>query len=244
MLLVQENKLVRFFTFFFAPMAMIMTVLGTGGPANSQESGAPTAIVEEIEAADTEIQFMDLLLPGQVIKLGRNGKVTLSYFDSCTNEEIVGGSVTVGKEKSIVVGSKVTVKKSDDCHKGDFVLKTASAQSAAAVVFRGRKPNAEKKVKAKSSPPPKRVLMSTHPVILFLGKSPKTVQLGDIFGLDVTKLPAENARIDFYERGITLENDKTYVVEMDDEKVYLQIAADAVAGQGPLLRRAVILDLR
>jgi hypothetical protein len=230
-----------------ASTVFITLACSAGAYAEKNDSAAlaaPTAIVEDIEAPSQTIQMMDLLLPGSQINLAAGEKLTLSYFNSCTIETIVGGKITIGLTKSETQGSKIALEQSDDCFKGKFVLKTASAQAGAAVVFRGKKKGGGSAKKASKTPLPKRILKTTQPVIFFLGKSPKSIQLGDIFGLDVKQLPAENARIDFFARGITLEKDKMYVVEMDDSKVYLQISADAVAGNGPLLRRAVILDLR
>src|ERR1700749_3628039 len=64
---------------------------------------APVAVVEDVQGKVTGVQFMDYVVPGQVIKLGEGGTVTLSYMKSCWRETISGiGTVLVGTDQSSV----------------------------------------------------------------------------------------------------------------------------------------------
>lgn len=65
------------------------------------------AVVEDIDAPSTSIQFMDYVKKGQMIVLGPNGSVTLGYFQSCMQETITGGVAIIGKERSSVSGGLV-----------------------------------------------------------------------------------------------------------------------------------------
>src|ERR1700760_1483068 len=63
----------------------------------------PVAVVEDVQGKVTGAEFMDYVVPGQVIKLGQGGKVVLGYMKSCWRETISGiGTVIVGSEQSSV----------------------------------------------------------------------------------------------------------------------------------------------
>src|SRR6201996_77203 len=63
----------------------------------------PVAVVEDVQGKVTGAEFMDYVVPGQVIKLGAGGMVVLGYMKSCWHETISGiGTVIVGAEQSAV----------------------------------------------------------------------------------------------------------------------------------------------
>src|ERR1700742_2606180 len=63
----------------------------------------PVAVVEDVQGKVTGAEFMDYVVPGQVIKLGAGGKLVLGYMKSCGRETISGiGTVIVGAEQSAV----------------------------------------------------------------------------------------------------------------------------------------------
>ena len=53
-----------------------------------------TALVEDVKSAAADVEFMDYVGPGQVIKLGSGDVLVLSYLKSCEYETITGGTVT------------------------------------------------------------------------------------------------------------------------------------------------------
>src|ERR1700686_1697347 len=67
----------------------------------------PTALVEDVRSATADIEFMDYVGNGQVIKLEPRDVLVLSYLKSCEHETITGGTVVVGSEKSEVHGGKI-----------------------------------------------------------------------------------------------------------------------------------------
>src|SRR6201997_1429896 len=67
----------------------------------------PTALVEDVKSTTAEVEFMDYVGAGQVIKLRPSDVLVLSYLKSCEHETIVGGTVTVGSDHSDVDGGKV-----------------------------------------------------------------------------------------------------------------------------------------
>src|ERR1700752_4965209 len=81
----------------FAVAGLIaMTDIATAGQA-------PGAVVEDVQGKVTGAEFMDYVGPGQVIKLGAGGSITIGYMKSCWRETISGiGTVIVGTEESSV----------------------------------------------------------------------------------------------------------------------------------------------
>src|ERR1700749_4316195 len=66
-------------------------------------AGAPVAVVEDVQGKVSGAEFMDYVVPGQVIKLGPGSKLVLGYMKSCWRETISGiGTVIVGAEQIAV----------------------------------------------------------------------------------------------------------------------------------------------
>ena len=85
----------------------------TSAPSASpaSESQGAAAMVESVaNAPKAGVEFLDYVYPGQVIDLGRQGVVVLSYFDSCLIETVLGGRLTVQPGASKVSGGKVSVE--------------------------------------------------------------------------------------------------------------------------------------
>lgn len=93
----------------------------------------PVALVEDVSGAPgAGVAFMDYVYAGQVIQLGLNGKLSLSYFDSCSQETVTGGSVTVQKGASKVSGGAVTVRDLP-CQGEQIYVVTATGEAGATV---------------------------------------------------------------------------------------------------------------
>ena len=69
----------------------LSALLATAAPAWAAD---PSAIVEDTKGK-VEVEFMDYLVPGRVVKLGANDELVLGYLRSCWRETIKGGTVTV-----------------------------------------------------------------------------------------------------------------------------------------------------
>jgi hypothetical protein len=95
----------------------------------------PTALVEDINSSSAEIEFMDYVGSGQVIKLGPKDVLVLSYLKSCEHETITGGTVAVGSERSEVSGGKIARTKVR-CDGGRMKLASQQANASAASSFR------------------------------------------------------------------------------------------------------------
>jgi hypothetical protein len=95
----------------------------------------PTALVEDVKSASADIEFMDYVGAGQVIKLEPNDVLVLSYLKSCEHETITGGTVRVGPEKSEVDGGKI-VRTKVPCNGGNMKLSQQQANASGASSYR------------------------------------------------------------------------------------------------------------
>lgn len=95
----------------------------------------PTALVENVKSASADVEFMDYVGIGQVIKLEPSDVLVLSYLKSCEHETITGGTVRVGSDKSVVEGGKV-VRTKVPCNGGSMKLSPQQANASGASSFR------------------------------------------------------------------------------------------------------------
>jgi hypothetical protein len=95
----------------------------------------PIALVEDVKSATADVEFMDYVGTGQVIKLAPRDVLVLSYLKSCQHETITGGTVSIGSERSEVEGGKV-VRTKVACDGGRMRLATQQANASAASSFR------------------------------------------------------------------------------------------------------------
>lgn len=95
----------------------------------------PIALVEDVSSATADVEFMDYVGAGQIIKLGPRDTLVLSYLRSCEHETITGGTVRVGLERSEVADGKV-VRAKIPCDGGKITLSSAQASVSAASAFR------------------------------------------------------------------------------------------------------------
>ena len=103
-------------------------------PPTAAGPGA-AAIVESVEGAPKAgVAFLDYVYPDQVIELGRNGVIVLSYFDSCLVETVQGGRLTVQPGASKIAGGRVTTEQVP-CQ-GTQMFVTAATSEAGATVTR------------------------------------------------------------------------------------------------------------
>ena len=95
----------------------------------------PIALVEDVKSKSADIEFMDYVGTGQVIRLEPQDVLVLSYLRSCEHETITGGTVRVGMEKSDVEGGTVARAKVP-CNGGNMKLSAQQANASGASSFR------------------------------------------------------------------------------------------------------------
>ena len=197
----------------------IAAALGVGTAC----AGEPVAIVEEITAKGTGLQFMDYVEEGLVIDLGTDGKVTLGYLASCLTETIRGGRVVVGRKKSMVVSSDVQ-RQRVPCDGGAILLSAAEADKSGVIVF--RKP-----------PGPQITLYGTSPFI----SSPSTGSTVIIERIDVPgerhSLTLRDGFLDVADSAIELRRGGIYRATAGETELVFKIDQYARAGRTPLISR-------
>src|SRR6266508_1947725 len=119
--------------------AAVLTAAALALPGHALARGpaplVPTALVEEVKSASADVEFMDYVGAGQVIKLEPSDVLVLSYLKSCEHETITGGTVRVGSEKSEVDGGKI-VRAKVPCNGRNMKLTPQQANASAASSFR------------------------------------------------------------------------------------------------------------
>ena len=97
------------------------------------------ALVESVSGRSPDVQPMDYVRVGQIIRLGPYGTIVLSYKASCVREMITGGIVTIGTEHSYVRSGEIRILRSE-CDTGRVVLTDADSPTMAGKSFRGIRP--------------------------------------------------------------------------------------------------------
>ena len=194
----------------------------------------PVAVDEDISVEMDDLQFMDLLEQGRVIKLGDGQSVTLGYIRSCTREIISGGTITVGRDKSNVAGGAIE-RELVDCDGGDLQPSAGQLQTAGAIVFR------KAPTKGGNKPKPQRILYGVSPLIRFLGDQTPTSVTILLERLDGKKdrytIKITNSVIDLSDKNIMLEPGGLYVATAGDRKVVFRISPVASRTGGSVLGR-------
>jgi hypothetical protein len=217
--------------------AAIVCLIALTGAARAQP---PVALVEEVQGKVTGAEFMDYVVPGQVIKLGPGGMVVISYLKSCWHETISGvGTVIVGTEQSAV-------------HLADFKAgKVPCDPSQAEKIGREVGESAATVVRSlKEGTPPSAqplVLHGLSPIVATSGRGRLVVERLDEKGerYDVNLSPATTTHGKFYDFAgtrVALKPGGMYSATSNSKQVVFRIDTDATPGAGPIIGRLVTLQ--
>jgi hypothetical protein len=207
-------------------------VLATKASAHLPAPLIPTALVEDVKS-NTDVEFMEYVGTGQVIKLGPSGALVLSYLKSCEHEVIVGGTVVVGTERSEVDGGKVTRTKVA-CDGGKVEVSSQEATETAATAFRLQ------------NAPHETVLYARAPIIeiprLHPGDSRELVferidPPGERFTIKISEGLNDGGFYDLAKTNRTLVPGATYRASVGDYKIIFKIDASAKSGRVPIVSR-------
>ncbi len=179
-------------------------------------AGEPVAIVEDIEAAGSKIRFMDYLEAGRTVDLGARGTLVLGYLQSCQQETINGGFVTVGRQRSQVEGGRVE-RVLVECDGGKLRLGSDTKGKSGVMVFR--------------APPKKSAAARNEPELTIYGASPMMVIGSGAASVSVERLDLPGEPID-----LALEAGRVDFVQADEELVPGGIYR-ATSGQATLVFR-------
>jgi hypothetical protein len=121
-----------------AALAVASVIAAVSVAAAAEPSEA--ALVESVSGRSPDVQPMDYVRVGQIIRLGPYGTIVLSYKASCVREMITGGIVTIGTEHSYVRSGEIRTLGSP-CDTGRMVLTDVHSPTAdAGKLVRGIQP--------------------------------------------------------------------------------------------------------
>ena len=201
--------------------------IAAGLGVGTSSAGEPVAIVEEITAKGTSLQFMDYVEEGRVIDLGPRGTITLGYLASCLTEAIRGGRVVVGHKDSRVENGQVERRRTP-CDGGAIRLSAAEADKSGVIVF--RKP-----------PGPQMTLYGSSPFI----SAPSTGSTIIIERIDVPgerhDLTLRDGFLDLADSATELRRGGIYRATAGDTELVCKVDQYARAGRTPLISRLLPL---
>jgi hypothetical protein len=193
----------------------------------------PTALVEDVKSTSADVEFMDYVGNGQVIKLEPNDVLVLSYLKSCEHESITGGTVRIGADKSSVEGGKI-VRSKVACNGGNMKLSSEQANASGASSFRLQ--NAALKQTTYALPP----IIQVPKLRAGDGRTLAVERVNRASERFVAELDESLANGGFYDLGKTdmrLERGATYNVTLGSRKLVFQVDAKASAGNAPVVSR-------
>jgi hypothetical protein len=192
-----------------------------------------SAIVESISPPRQDVQSFDLLAQGTVIELKAGETLVLGYMQSCTHEEISGGTVTIGETQSKVESGEVkrTVVPCDGSIDPDSA---AGSNEAAVVAIRSL---------GSASASGVRVVPSVQPVFVMPGGAAPSDPALTIRRIDRQEPPIRvslfGRTLDLRQTGMKLTPGGLYSAICGDHKVAFKIADNAGVSKVVTLQRVV-----
>ena len=218
----------------FAATAFLLALTGIA------RAEPPVAVVEDVQGKVTGAEFMDYVVPGQVIKLGPGGMVVLGYMKSCWRETISGvGTIIVGSEQSAVhLADFKTEKVACDPTQAQRIGKELG--ESAATVFRTLKDDPKK------GPPPL-VLHGQSPIVSIPERGKLVVERLDVKGeryeVDLANAQPTGKRFyDLSRSNIALQPGGAYSITLNSKFAAFVVDPNAAPGAGPVIGRLVTLQ--
>jgi hypothetical protein len=228
----------------FAVAATAAAILATTSQAFARLATPllPTALVEDVKSAAGEVEFMDYVGVGEVIRLAPRDVLVLSYLKSCAHETITGGvgggSVTVGSEASEVQGAQI-VRTKVACDGGKIRLSSQQASKSAASTFRVQSAEIEPTLFARA-PIVKlpKTLPSADRTLLIA----RTDRPGERHAVTIDDASVAAGFFDLAKINISLARGGIYDASVGGHKLTFQIAAKAKSGPAPAVSRLLRLQ--
>ena len=193
----------------------------------------PIALVEDVKSATADVEFMDYVGRGQVIRLGPGDVLVLSYLKSCEHETITGGTVVVGADRSDVKDGQ-TVRAKVPCDGGKMQLTSQQASQSAATAFRLQS--------AEIHP----TLYALTPVVQLprgLAGEDRTLLIersdrrGKRYEIKIDDSSAAAGFYDLAQANLSLTRGAVYVASIGDHQMAFHIDAKAKSGPVPVVSR-------
>jgi len=208
-------------------------IIATEASGHAPPPLIPTALVEDVKSTTADVEFMDYVGAGQVIKLRPGDVLVLSYLKSCEQETITGGTVTVGTEHSEVDGGKIARTKVA-CDGGKVELPSKQATETAATAFRLQSASHEPTLYGRAA---MIEIPRLHP-----GESHELVieridQPGERIEIKIDERLSEGGFYDMATTNKRLTPGATYKASIGDHKITFKVDASATSGRTSVVSR-------
>jgi hypothetical protein len=194
---------------------------------------SPVAVIEDVKGNPAGVEVMDYVEVGRVINLGPQEAIVLGYLQSCWRETIIGGTVTVGPERSDVQGGMVE-RSTVACEAGKMPLTAPLANKSGTMVFRGVQGS------------PQLTLYGLSPIFevrpggtLVIARIDKPGEQHEV-ALRAEQL-VRGIFLDLATVGITLTGGGVYRAKAGAQEIVFKIDHDAKPGQTPIVGRLLRL---
>jgi hypothetical protein len=220
---------------YLAKTAWMVGALIVAASAASAQSVAPAALVEDVSTGVKGVEAFDYVSAGKQIQLGGAGRLVLGYLNSCQEETIVGGTVTVGSDQSTVAGGSVG-RKTIACAGKPMQLTAEQSGTSGGLVFR-KPPSKNATTTAPTAPATDRprVIPSAGPVISLPKPGRVTIARVDSNAAPVV-LDLSAKPVDLGKRGVHLAPGGTYRASYGSSTTVFQIDAQSTGETSPLAR--------
>jgi hypothetical protein len=212
-----------------------LTILGLTTPVLA---APPVALIEEVRGEVAGAELMDYVAPGQVIKLGPDGMLVLSYLKSCRRETVSGaGSVTVGPGESKVEGAQL---KNDvvNCDAGHAQATTRETSEVAATIVRS--------IGQDDADLPQAILYGASPIFEAKGRGTLAVERLDRPGerqqVELDGRQLKGRFYDFAGASRPLTPGGTYAATFGASRIVFRVDPQAKAGPSPALGRLIRMN--
>jgi hypothetical protein len=219
-------------------VAAMLVGLTTSALAAPPVLAAPVALIEDVQGEVAGAELMDYVAPGQVIRLGPNATLVLSYLKSCRRETVSGaGSVTVGASESRVEGASL---KNDvvNCDAGHAQATTRETSEVAATIVRGIGPD--------DSALPQAIVYGASPLFEARGSGRLAVERLDKSGerqqVELTGRQFKGRFYDFAGTSHPLTPGGTYAATFGPSRIVFRVDPQAKAGPGPAVGRLIRMN--
>jgi hypothetical protein len=218
---------------FMGTVASTALAVATQVSAHLPAPLLPTALVEDVKSATANIEFMDYVGNGQVIKLEPHDVLVLSYLKSCEHETIAGGTVVVGTERSDVQGGQI-VRVKIPCDGGKMRLNSKQASKSAASAFRLQSGDIQATLYALTPLVQLPKVLGSEDRTLFVER---TDRLGERHEFKIDDTIAATGFYDLAKLNISLTRGAIYSASIGGHKMTFQIDAKAKSGPAPIISR-------
>jgi hypothetical protein len=193
----------------------------------------PTALVEDVKGATADIEFMDYVGNGQVIKLEPGDVLVLSYLTSCEHETITGGTVIVGAERSDVRDGQI-VRAKVLCDGGKMRLSSQQASKSAASAFRLQSADVQPDLYARTPlvQLPKRLASEDRTLLI-----ERIDRRGERHEVKIDDTIAAAGFYDLAKINVSLARGAIYDASIGAHRITFQVDPKAKSGPAPIVSR-------